>query len=140
MNNAIVQLRFGMKYSVKSKSPFSFVFPIATMIGASFAPLEGWVQFALMGIAGGAIGGFATKPFVRRIFDPADAPIDAKRRLVVIFAIFKLVFGFLIILVSSLIFADWLSPAFVALGGYLSGSTLATPLSAAELTSDKQDG
>ena len=60
--------------------------------------------------------------------------------MVVMFAIFKLVFGFLIILVSSLIFADWLAPAFVALGGYLSGSTLATPLSAAELTSDQQNG
>ncbi len=91
------------------------------------------MQTALLGIAGGAIGGFAGKGQVRRTFEPADAPLSAKRRIVVGFALARLVFGFLVILLSSAVFADWLAPAFIALGGYMAGSTAATPLSAKDL-------
>lgn len=122
-----------VRYSVKAKSPLLLLFPLATAIAAYVVPLETWVQIALLGIAGGAIGGYAGKTQIRRTFEPADAPLSTKRKVVVGFALARLVFGFFLILVSAAVFADWLSPAFLALGGYMAGSTIATPLSAREL-------
>lgn len=122
-----------MKYSVKAKSPAVLLFPVVAAIAVNLAPLENWVQMALTAIAIGVAGGFAGRNLVVRTFEPADAPLATKRKAVVIFAIFRLVFGFLLILLSLLVFADWLVPTFVALGGYFAGTTLATPLSEKDL-------
>jgi len=119
-----------VKYSVKARSPVSLLFLIATIVAAYSLPLDSWVQTALVGIAGGVIGGFGARGTVVRSFDPPDAPISAKRKIVALFAFVKLIFGFLIIGFSLIAFSDLLAPAFIALGGYLVGTTAATPLSA----------
>lgn len=122
-----------MKYSVKAKSPAILLFPVIAVFAVNFAPLENWVQMALLAIAIGAAGGFAGRNLVARTFEPADATLATKRKTVVVFAMFRLVFGFLLMLLSLLVFADWLVPTFVALGGYFAGTTLATPLSEKDL-------
>jgi hypothetical protein len=122
-----------MKYSVKSKSPSVLLFPVVTVIGANLAPLEDWTQVALLAIALGAVGGFAGRGLFQRTFEPADASLATKRKAVAIFAIARLVFGFVLILLSVFVFADWLVPTFVALGGYVAGGTIATPMSDRDL-------
>lgn len=122
-----------MKYSVKSKSPAVLLFPVVAVIAANLAPLQNWTQIALLAIALGAVGGLAGRNLVHRTFEPADAPLATKRKAVAIFAIMRLVIGFLTILLSISVFADWLVPTFVALGGYIAGGTLATPLSDRDL-------
>jgi hypothetical protein len=122
-----------MKYSVKSKSPSVFLFPVVTVIGANLAPLESWGQVALFAIALGAVGGFVGRGLVQRTFEPADAPLATKRKWIAFYAILRLVLGFLLILLSVVVFAGWLVPTFVALGGYLAGGTVAAPLSDRDL-------
>jgi hypothetical protein len=122
-----------MKYSVKSKSPSVLLFPVLTVIGANLAPLENWRQVALLAIALGAVGGFFGRGLVQRTFEPADASLTTKRKWVAFYAILRLLFGFVLILLSVVVFADWLVPTFVALGGYLAGGTVAAPLSDRDL-------
>ncbi len=117
-----------MKYSVKTNSPVVLLFPIVAIIAAYALPLRNWVQVALAGIAIGAVASVAAKGLVQRSFEPADAPLSEKRRVVAGFAIARLVLGFAIMAISVALFTDWLAPAFIALGGYLAGSTAATPL------------
>jgi len=99
------------------------------MFVAYFLPFANQVQTAIFGIAVGAIAGFASRGAVERRFDPPDAPAGVKRRIVVALALSKLVFGLLLMLLSILAFADWLATPFTVLGGYLAGTTAATPLS-----------
>ena len=122
-----------MKYSVKSKSPAVLLFPFVAIVDANVAPLENWRQISLLAIALGVVGGFAGRGLVERTFEPADASLATKRKAVAFFAIVRLVFGFVLILVSVFVFADWLVPTFVALGGYVAGGTIATPLSDRDL-------
>ncbi len=117
-----------MKYSVRTNSPPLLLFPIVMVVAAYALPFQNWVQVALMGIATGAVAGFAGRGYVVRSFEPADVPIASKRKIVVGFALARLVFGLAMILISALLFPDWLAPAFLAFGGYLIGTTAATPI------------
>lgn len=119
-----------MKYSVRTRSRLPLLFAPIAMLAAYFLPLANQVQTGIFGIAVGAISGFASRGAVERRFDPPDAPLNVKRRIVVALALSKLVFGMLLMLLSILAFADWLATPFTVLGGYLAGTTAATPLSA----------
>lgn len=118
------------------------LFPFATMAAAYLLPLQNWVQIALLGVGAGVAAGFLGRGNVMRTFEPSDAPISSKRRVVVGFALARLVFGLGLILISAVLFADWLAPVFLALGGYLIGTTAATPIRDSEFTGNDltQDG
>ncbi|AOL23357.1 hypothetical protein Ga0102493_112342 [Erythrobacter litoralis] len=118
-----------MKYSVRTRTRLPLLFAPSAMFVAYFLPFANQVQTAIFGIAVGAIAGFASRGAVERRFDPPDAPAGVKRRIVVALALSKLVFGLLLMLLSILAFADWLATPFTVLGGYLAGTTAATPLS-----------
>lgn len=126
-------LRSNVKYSVRTKATPLVLFPFATIAAAYVLPLQNWVQIALLGVGAGAMAGFLGRGKVVRTFEPADAPIAAKRRVVAGFALARLVFGLGLILMSAALFAEWLAPVFLAGGGYLIGTTAATPLRDAEL-------
>ncbi|MEQ8412523.1 MAG: hypothetical protein RIB52_13325 [Erythrobacter sp.] len=117
-----------MKYSVRTRTRLPLLFAPSAMFVAYFLPLANQVQTGIFGIAVGAIAGFAARGAVERHFDPPDAPLNVKRRIVVALALSKLVFGLLLMLLSILAFADWLATPFTVLGGYLAGTTAATPL------------
>ncbi|QIQ85923.1 hypothetical protein [Erythrobacter sp.] len=119
-----------MKYSVRTRSRLPLLFAPSAMFVAYFLPLANQVQTGIFGIAVGALAGFAARGSIERRFDPADAPASVKRRIVVALALSKLVFGLLLMLLSILAFADWLATPFTVLGGYLAGTTAATPVSA----------
>jgi hypothetical protein len=121
-----------MKYSVRTRSRLPLLFAPSAIIAAFFLPLANQVQTGIFGIAVGAIAGFAARGVVERRFDPPDAPVAVKRRIVVALALSKLVFGLLLMLLSILAFADWLATPFTVLGGYLAGTTAATPLARSE--------
>lgn len=123
-----------MKYSVKSKSPLALIGPVVAIIAAYAVPLQNWVQIALLGLVIGALTSFILKGQIERSFDPPDAPIADKRKIVAGFAIARLVIGFALIGVSLLLFADGVASGFVAVGGYLAGTTAATPLNERELS------
>jgi len=125
-----------MKYSVRTRTRLPLLFAPSAMFVAYFLPFANQVQTGIFGIAVGAIAGFAARSAVERRFDPPDAPPTVKRRIVVALALSKLVFGLLLMLVSILAFADWLATPFTVLGGYLAGTTAATPL----LSSDFEAG
>jgi len=127
-----------VKYSVKTQSRALLLLPIAAIVAAYFLPLQNWMQIALLGVATGITAGFAGRSGVVRTFEPADAPIASKRKIVVGFALARLVFGLLLILLSAVAFADWLAPAFLILGGYLIGTTAATPISDADIMDTDQ--
>ena len=122
----------GVKYSVRTRSRLPLLFAPSAMIVAYFLPLANQVQTALFGVAVGAIGGFAARGAIERRFDPPDAPVSVKRRIVVALALARLAFGLLLMLMAILAFADWLATPFAVLGGYLAGTTAATPLAAAD--------
>lgn len=117
-----------MKYSVRTRSAAAFLFPLGAIIAAYVLPLGNWVQTALLGIAVGVVAGFAGRNFVVRSFDPADAPWTRKRQIVVGFSLARLVFGFAMITMGAVMFAWAIGAAIIALGGYLAGTTAATPL------------
>lgn len=104
------------------------------MVAVYLLPLQNWVQMALLGIAIGIVAGFLSKGHVARTFEPADAPIAAKRKVVVGFALARLVFGLGLILMAAVLFAEWLAPVFLAFGGYLVGTTAGTPIRDSELS------
>lgn len=122
-----------VRYRVRARSPISIIILVATIVAAYLVPLDNWVQAALLGMAGGAIGGFASRGTVVRSFDPPDAPLATKRRLVALLAFVKLAAGFLIMGFSLALFSDEVARAFVVFGAYLAGTTAATPLSARDL-------
>lgn len=49
------------------------------------------------------------------------------------FALARLVFGLFLIVLGAIVLPDALAPLFLALGGYMIGTTAATPLSAKDL-------
>ncbi len=122
-----------VKYSVKIKSKSLLLLPFAAMIAGYVVPFQNWVQIALMGVATGVVAGFAGRNNVVRSFEPADAPLASKRKMVAGFALARLVFGLFLIVLGALVLPDVLAPLFLTLGGYLIGTTAATPISSAEL-------
>ena len=122
-----------MKYSVKIKSKSLLLLPIAAMVAAYVAPFQNWVQIALMGVGIGILAGFWGRNNVVRSFEPADAPLASKRKMVAGFALARLVFGLFLIVLGAIVMPDALAPLFLALGGYMIGTTAATPLSAKDL-------
>jgi hypothetical protein len=121
-----------MKYSVRTRSRLPLLFAPAGIVAAYLLPLANQVQAGIFGVAVGAISGFAARGAIERRFDPADAPVQVKRRIVVALALARLVFGILLMVLSILAFADWIGTFFSVLGGYLAGTTAATPLSASD--------
>lgn len=124
-----------MKYSVRTRTRLPLLFAPSAMLAAYFLPLANQVQTAIFGIAAGAIAGFASRGAIERRFDPPDAPASVKRRIVVALALSKLVFGLLLMLLSMIAFTEWLATPFTVLGGYLAGTTAATPLARSEFES-----
>lgn len=117
-----------VKYSVKARSPLPLAFVAAGVMAAYLLPLGSWVEVSIFGMLAGALGAFVTRGHIERSFAPADASPHQKRRIVARFAMARLAIGFLIILFGAFALADWLSPAFVFVGGYLAGSTASTSL------------
>ncbi|MEP3051592.1 MAG: hypothetical protein ABJP48_01255 [Erythrobacter sp.] len=117
-----------VKYSVRVNSPIPFVFVFLALVLAYVVPLQNAAQIGLLGVGAGAIGAFASRSFVTRSFEPADASIAARRRVVAIFGLLRLGIGLFILAIGVLPLAIWLKPIFLALGGYLVGSTAAVPL------------
>ena len=116
------------KYSVKAKSPIGVFTSLVTSVVSTFLPTKEWVHLTLFGIGVGAVAGFLLRSSVQRIFEPDDLSARKKRNLVAGFSLAKLAFGFVIILIGIFLVADWLMPALGAIGGYIAGSTVATPL------------
>ena len=117
-----------MKYSVKSKSPVIGLFPLVAIAAGFVVPFENWAQTVLLGVALGALASLVSRGLIQRSFEPEDAPLSAKRKIVAGFALARLIGGFVLVGLSALIFADWLAPGFMSLGGYIVGTTAGTPL------------
>lgn len=106
---------------------------MATIAAAYLVPLANWAQAALLSIALGAVAGFASRGLVERSFEPADAPLAAKQKVVVMFAFARLVLAIALILFGAISYPGLLAAVLIGFGGYLAGTTAATPVSARQL-------